>query len=1008
MKRFAAGSLLILLSAATPAFAIGLSYPNGGEALTQGTGCVITWDPSGIAGQVGLEYSDDNGSSWHPIASATANDGAHSWVLPHATSAQYLVRATDIDAAVSDASDAAFGVVGSTLKVLYPNGPDDYLVAGRPGQIRWNSFGDVQAVKIEVTYDGTNWAVLAASTPNDGRHPWTPSPADSTSLARVRITDADADQSPTDTSDAPFPVYVSDGTVTFTVTVPPLPAGEFVSLSRGEFVTRMAQDASNPSRWRLTLGGFGWNETFTYRYCRNGEFGAAREVLTSGYQSAPGDFWREDTATGGATQVSDTVTAWRWWPGAPFTLDTTAHENTQQPARPDFMRGVMLPDWWSSQNPWSPLIAPTLDWAVKDARAGWVELVGVAEITSLAPPTFSRAGAISIPDEELVKLCGEAHARGLKVFFNPGEVSFLPDSPPRPAGEAWWRAYAAQWRAVLLRWAALAEANGVEMLGFRMWPNFSDVDPTEHAFVDLLASELLAEVRAVYTGAVAVDWSPGASMSVFGKADYLNFFIWDGNLTTSFDPAVADLRAAVGARLDELDTAAAVYDRPVVLGQYTARSFDGAAGAAFVGNPNIGESDFSAFQPGDPSLVVDLQEQADVLEAMLHEIADRTWIAGAFNFGAFYWHSVDKDLNIRGKPAETVVAKWHRWLDTGRVTVSVGAGAGGSTDPAPGEYIGAVGGPFSVTATPSAGYAFAAWTGCGDEQSTTCAVTLAGDAAISAAFTPLVHGVTAAVAAGSGTFACDNLSPPHGTAVTCTATPAAGFFLSALTDNGADVLGSTAGVWVKTYAIAAVTGGHSLLATFAPSAPRVRETFAGLGKWTKHLGAWTLGGGAVSSGAATDALLVYGAPPQLKLLQAGTLLLDVKLGGTAATANAALLFSYLGKTKYRYVRLQPGKVIVGQVGVVGGAPQPAGTVKATATYAAKLNTWYQLRLDLGTDGSVGVSIRPRGATVWKKLAFSGGFRKFPTAVAGGAGLGTLRALSWFDNFSVWDPGQPPK
>jgi uncharacterized repeat protein (TIGR02543 family) len=998
MKSLVKPVALLLLPMAMPVFGGDLAYPNGGEVLTQGTGCVITWDPAGITGAVTLDYST-NGLVWHPIATGTANDGAHPWLLPHETSAQYRVRVTDIDTGDAVESDAVFSVVSSSLKVQYPNdGNNDDLLGGRPIDVRWNSFGDLETVKIEYSYNnGSSWQTLTESTPNDGRHPWTPVPADYVEKALIRISGSEG--SPMDSSDTPFEVYApGPGRVTFTVTVPPLPPGEFVSIARGETVDRMTQIGTN--QWRLTLEGFGFGETFTYRYCRNGERGAGNEALDSGYQASPGDYWREVTATGGTDPINDTVSAWRWWPGPAFTLDTASHESIPAVARPDFMGGMMLPDWWSSRNPWSPLIPSTLDWIVKGPRAGWVELVTIAEITSFDPPVFWGAGALSIPDEDFEKLVAGARARGLKVYLYPGEVTFASNRPPKPYGEAWWRAYASQWRAILLRWASLAEAQQVDMLGFRMWPSLYDIDAADLPLVDLLASQLLAEVRAVYSGKIAVDWNPDVSLGVFGQGDYLNAFIWDGHLTASHEPAVADLRSAVSARLDELEAAAAVVGKPVVFGQYTARSFNGAAGA--IDPETLSESDFSAFQPGNPALVLDLQEQADVLEAMLHEITGRDWVAGAFNFGAFYWSSVDKDLNVRGKPAETVIAKWHRWLAPDRVSITLTAGEGGTTVPAPGVHIGTEGTPFGVAAVPDPGYAFAGWTGCGGGTNASCSLQPTGDMDVTAFFEPQAYTVSVTVVAGAGTFVCNNPSPDYGETATCTITPNAGYYLSALTDGGADILALATGLWVKTVVLANITNDHALAATFSASLPIASNACTRLGNWTVHRGLWTAGKGVFTSGAATDDLLVYGSPPPLDLLQAGTVFADVKLSGTSAKANAKILFAYRGKSKYRYIRLQPGKILIGQVGFFDAVNT---SIRATVTDPAlKLNTWYQVRLDLGSNGAVAVFVRPRGTAAWKKYTL----KKFPSAVRGGIGLGAEYAASSFDNVSAWDPSRPPR
>src|SRR5262249_34220229 len=73
-----------------------LSSPNGAEVWAAGSAHNITWvanDDVAVA-SVTLEYSLDNGGSWHPIASGEANDGTYAWTVPQVVSAQARVRVT--------------------------------------------------------------------------------------------------------------------------------------------------------------------------------------------------------------------------------------------------------------------------------------------------------------------------------------------------------------------------------------------------------------------------------------------------------------------------------------------------------------------------------------------------------------------------------------------------------------------------------------------------------------------------------------------------------------------------------------------------------------------------------------------------------------------------------------------------------------------------------------------------------------------------------------------------
>jgi subtilisin family serine protease len=88
--------------------------PNGGESWAEGSTHPITWTSTGLVGNVKIEYSTNNGSSWFMVTPSTANDSTHSWTIPYVVSTQCLVRISEAsDGIPSDISDAVFSITGS-------------------------------------------------------------------------------------------------------------------------------------------------------------------------------------------------------------------------------------------------------------------------------------------------------------------------------------------------------------------------------------------------------------------------------------------------------------------------------------------------------------------------------------------------------------------------------------------------------------------------------------------------------------------------------------------------------------------------------------------------------------------------------------------------------------------------------------------------------------------------------------------------------------------------------
>jgi hypothetical protein len=89
-----------------------VTAPNGGETWQTNSSHSITWTSTGTVGNVKIEYSTNNGSSWSTITSSTANDGVYSWTVPETPSSLCKVRISEAsDGSPSDTSNAVFSII---------------------------------------------------------------------------------------------------------------------------------------------------------------------------------------------------------------------------------------------------------------------------------------------------------------------------------------------------------------------------------------------------------------------------------------------------------------------------------------------------------------------------------------------------------------------------------------------------------------------------------------------------------------------------------------------------------------------------------------------------------------------------------------------------------------------------------------------------------------------------------------------------------------------------------
>ena len=192
--------------------AITLSSPNGGEHWSVGRARAITWESHLVAGNIRIDLSRDNGSSWNTIIANTLNDGNEWWTItgPSTTNARIRVVSLE-DTSISDSSDGKFTIVQMDITVTSPNGGEDWR-AENSYTIAWSVTGntaglDYFLVKYSLN-EGSSWTNIGSVSSGDRSLAWTVPYGISSSQCRimVRAIDANGHILAADTSDANFSV----------------------------------------------------------------------------------------------------------------------------------------------------------------------------------------------------------------------------------------------------------------------------------------------------------------------------------------------------------------------------------------------------------------------------------------------------------------------------------------------------------------------------------------------------------------------------------------------------------------------------------------------------------------------------------------------------------------------------------------------------------------------------------------------------------------------------------
>lgn len=435
--------------------------------------------------------------------------------------------------------------------------------------------------------------------------------------------------------------------VTLNVTIPTnTPPEDEIFIDVGGPILPM--DRMSENMWTFTYFTHpGW--TWKYRYVRGGVGGVGNEAFQPDNLQA----YRSVFIPDNGVVVEDVVERWRWFPRGNYP-PVYDFELTHVKPRDFFITGVLFPDYWTPS--FFSLFKSSLD-RLDANNCDWVALASVWDWGRMSPlPKLQNRSiwspSVMMPTEDLREVTRLATAKGKRVYL------MLTMNDEMTPGIPYWDFHSREWydgwyreaRKFFLYHAKIAEELGVSVLQLHGVTLFQYKDPSLKEVVDNYMRSIITEMRELFSGYLVID-GPPSGYRHYELLDFIGVSVWQ-DLEVRKDATVDELKAAFDAYFDgEVKEIYETYGKPVVITQFAYPSIDGGANQL----PYI-----SAHDEDDPSITLDLEEQARIYEAAFRSIAEREWIVGFIPFGYSYLDLPEsKDESIRGKPAENVLAAYY-------------------------------------------------------------------------------------------------------------------------------------------------------------------------------------------------------------------------------------------------------------------------------------------------------------------------------------------------------------
>lgn len=462
-----------------------------------------------------------------------------------------------------------------------------------------------------------------------------------------------------------------DGSILFEVTVPQnTPTGDIVYIQFNPYgwTPPIPMWSTGANKWAYKLyGPLNIVGSFGYRYCRNAQCDSADDVQTIG----PDSRGHIVTPSLAPQDIIDTVSEWAWSPkaGSPTLVATDI------PSRgPGFMAGI---EFQSYYDPNTPAFIPTALQNIQALGSNWVILTPSWTYTHLNPLTFSAQPGKDPFWSDTVAAVTQARALNLNVavFPQPRFATTASDfwkTAPRDA--TWWDNWFAHYRAFAVHHADLASLAGAQAVilgGDWITPalptgTLADGAPSGvPADAEARWKNIIAEVRQHFRGNVifALPYDNGvvvAPVNILKDADAV-YLLWFAKLNGQPNPNKSDLLAEAGRLLDtNIAPIQVQVNKPFIIGLSYPSSSHSATGC--IPNGSGGCLYWTALNRPNADLStvsLDLQQQADIYDAVFNAVNARSWVSGVISRGYFVPATLqDKSASIHGKPASDLVWYW--------------------------------------------------------------------------------------------------------------------------------------------------------------------------------------------------------------------------------------------------------------------------------------------------------------------------------------------------------------